>query len=167
MDFRGIVRSLSISQLIKLFGIAITKFTFFFCFMKATKDCIRITTEHFGNDHHKNNVGNAFRHALWNMLITLYSIEAGKSIERSIDWAKYITDWHEDAFKNSPLERAMDLHNNQVGRNWFINLHEEGKPLKSRDTIVSYLLNNVDKGIHITSLEETKSMPNRLVFIDK
>lgn len=36
-----------------------------------------------------------------------------------LTWTKGITDWHENAFKNDPLNRAMDFHNNAVGRRVF------------------------------------------------
>lgn len=33
-----------------------------------------------------------------------------------------MTDLHEDLFPNEPLEKKMDLHNNQVGMNLFMEL---------------------------------------------
>ncbi len=37
-------------------------------------------------------------------------------------WTKEITDIHENIFPNAPLQRKMDLHNNKVGREYFMSL---------------------------------------------
>lgn len=163
MNVSGIVKSLSLKQLIRLFGIAIFRPILFYCFVKATKKCISITTTHYGNTHHKNNVANAFRHGLWTFLIVYFSLKKGKSIEKSTAWAKHITDWHEDTFKNNPLERAMDLHNNKVG---IFFAEKQCSSNKNLDTSITSLLNNANKAIQVTNLEEIKSANNRLVFID-
>jgi hypothetical protein len=54
-----------------------------------------------------NGPGDAFRHALWNCLMT-----------RSIgaDQAKTVADTHETMGKNHPNEKLMDEHNNAIGR---------------------------------------------------
>ncbi len=36
--------------------------------------------------------------------------------------AEKITQMHEDLFPNEPLQRKMDLHNNKVGRDYFMQL---------------------------------------------
>ena len=56
MNVGRIIKSLSWSQLIRLLGIAISRPILFYSFIKATKKCISITTTHFGNTHHKNNI---------------------------------------------------------------------------------------------------------------
>jgi hypothetical protein len=58
-----------------------------------------------------NGKGDAYRHTLWNALGTA---KLGKSL------MKQLTDAHEvpdSGATNNPLEKAMDLHNNQIGRN--------------------------------------------------
>ncbi|CAF1414764.1 unnamed protein product [Rotaria magnacalcarata] len=55
-----------------------------------------------------NGIGDAFRHCYWNALMTI-------SIGR--DQAKKVADLHEDNNTTGPLEeRAMDLKNNEIGR---------------------------------------------------
>lgn len=71
--------------------------------------------------HSTNGEGNAFRHALWNCLILMYCCKIS-SPEKSLKWTKEITDIHENIFPNAPLQRKMDLHNNKVGREYFMSL---------------------------------------------
>ena len=70
---------------------------------KATKDCMKLSTEHFGRKHYQNGRGNAFRHALWNVLIAKYCHPVAASLERAVEWTKKITDWHEEAFFGKTL----------------------------------------------------------------
>lgn len=65
--------------------------------------------------------GNAFRHALWCCLILMYCSKIS-SPEKALDFCKKITDLHEELFPNNPLEKKMDLHNNQVGMDYFMQL---------------------------------------------
>ena len=43
-----------------------------------------------------------------------------KDLDSIISWTKEITDWHEDFSPNKELARAMDLHNNFIGRELFL-----------------------------------------------
>ena len=52
-------------------------------------------------------VGDAFRHCYWNGLMTIH-IGSGQ--------AKSVADNHEESTQGNPASSAMDLHNNQVGR---------------------------------------------------
>lgn len=44
------------------------------------------------------------------------------SPEKSLNWTKRITDLHEDLFPNEALQTKMDLHNNEIGRQYFMSL---------------------------------------------
>lgn len=83
---------------------------------RATRKTVAVCDENFGSEHHKNGRANAFRHALWNALIIQYCKKWFPSAMRAKAWAKRFTDWHEDFSPNSELARAMDYHNNRVGR---------------------------------------------------
>lgn len=83
---------------------------------RATKKCMALSTQHFGRLHYQNGPANAFRHALWNMLIPFYCNKWNRNKETILEWTKAITDWHEEAFFNRSLAQKMDLHNNRVGR---------------------------------------------------
>ena len=63
-------------------------------------------------------IGNAFRHALWTCLITMYCSKISSS-RKALAYAKAFTDMHEELFPNKPLETKMDLHNNRVGLHLF------------------------------------------------
>ncbi|THD69416.1 hypothetical protein E7Z59_03560 [Robertkochia marina] len=84
--------------------------------LPATWQCVSICDRKFGNTHHKDNKANAFRHALWNMLLVRNALLCCSNSMTSEAWAKELTDWHEDFSPNRDLARAMDLHNNQTGR---------------------------------------------------
>jgi hypothetical protein len=83
---------------------------------RATRKTVSVCDDNFGKTHHKNGKANAFRHALWNALLIQYCRKWFPSAMRAKAWAKRITDWHEDFSPNSELARAMDYHNNRVGR---------------------------------------------------
>ncbi len=92
---------------------------FLYATFMATKECLRISTLHYGRRHYRNTPANAFRHALWNYNIALECSKWSQNQNKILQWTKTITDWHEDTFVNAELSRAMDLHNNEVGRNLF------------------------------------------------
>ena len=107
---------MDLRQLWSLFLLSICHPFFVIPTIKGTRKCVAICDTRFGNIHHRNGSENAFRHALWNMLIVQKSVFSGRDLKKAIAWAKTITDWHEDFSPNTPLARAMDLHNNQIGR---------------------------------------------------
>lgn len=100
-------------QLLKLLGVFISHPILSVMSFYATVKTIFVVEKYFPKNH-TYAVGNAFRHALWCGLITMYSSKI-TSAEKSLKWCKKITDMHEELFKNTPLERKMDLHNNQIG----------------------------------------------------
>ena len=102
-----------------LLKLAIPNLLFLWPTYRATKNCMAISTEHFGRKHYQNGQANAFRHALWNVLIAKYSAKSKNQVHRALKWAKKITDWHEETFFSKELPMKMDYHNNEVGRNLF------------------------------------------------
>lgn len=82
--------------------------------LSTTRNCLRICDQRYGRAHYGNGPANAFRHALWNVMLAKACYP--KQLQKGLAWAKTVTDWHEAAFRNEPLERQMDLHNNAVGR---------------------------------------------------
>ena len=108
------LKSLNIGQLLGLLRLGLRYPKYILPTIKATQDCIHICDTHFGKTHHKNNSANAFRHALWNILIIKYNLK--RTLDEASAWAKRFTDWHEEFAPNAPLVKAMDLHNNEIGR---------------------------------------------------
>ncbi|WP_430965043.1 DUF6973 domain-containing protein [Spongiimicrobium sp. 2-473A-2-J] len=86
----------------------------------ATKKCVKISNKLYGNLHHKNGPENAFRHALWNYLIAKKCYRWRPKTEKILFWTAAITHLHELFSPNSELAKAMDLHNNKVGRELFL-----------------------------------------------
>lgn len=87
----------------------------------ATVKSFSLAQKHFPKTHSTNGEGNAFRHALWNCLIMMYCCKIS-SPQKALDFCKKMTDLHEELFTNKPLETKMDLHNNQVGMDYFMEL---------------------------------------------
>ena len=115
------IKNLSLKSLLKLTKLCITHPLFSILTFWATVKTYSIAEKLFPHTHSSNGVGNAFRHALWNCLIMMYCCKIS-SPEKSLKWTKEITNMHENLFPNPPLQRKMDLHNNQVGRDYFMKL---------------------------------------------
>lgn len=128
--------------------------------LRATYNCIEICNALYGKTHHLHNPANAVRHALWNLLIARFCSRWNRDEMRVLAWTHLITDWHEDFSINEPLERAMDLHNNEVGRNLF-------GPLKqlTKDQIVTSLRVKATHAVQVKTINEIKNHPNQLVYI--
>jgi len=106
-------------QLLKLAGLILSRPQFAFPTLNATRHCVSVCDELFGDRHRLNGPANAFRHALWNVLIARSCSRFSSDLEDLLDWAEKVTDWHEDTFPNPVSARIMDLHNNRVGRDIF------------------------------------------------
>ena len=79
-----------------------------------------------------------------------------------LKWTEKITTWHEDFSVNLPLERAMDLHNNAVGRFWFSELKFMGEK-----EIVEKLKQRAQNARQIVDVNETKLSFGRLVYLSE
>jgi hypothetical protein len=80
-----------------------------------------IAKEHFPKTNSSDGIGNAYRHALWCCLIMMYCCKIS-SPQKALRFCKKMTDLHEELFPNEPLQKKMDLHNNQVGMDYFMEL---------------------------------------------
>ena len=87
----------------------------------ATLKTYVLAKKHFPKTNSSDGIGNAFRHALWTSLILMYCSKIS-SPEKSLKWCKKITDMHEELFINEPLQKQMDLHNNKVGMDLFMEM---------------------------------------------
>lgn len=150
------VRPSSFAELVKL---CVTNFWLVWPTYQATKLCMTISTERFARRHYRNGQANAFRHALWNVLIAKKSSK-NKSIEKALEWTKAITDWHEKAFFSKELPMKMDYHNNEIGRNLFAN-----KPHLSHDEYIQLLLKYTENSQQITNASDLNQYKNQLVHI--
>ncbi len=119
-----------------------------------------IAYSEYGKLHHLSNPANAFRHALWVILIAKRCLKWKKDEKKAINWAKQFTDWHEDFSPNEALERAMDLHNNSIG----VFLFDKVKDKNEVETI-SFLKQKASEAVKISKLEDSYNFPNKLVYI--
>lgn len=127
---------------------------------KATKECMQISSEHFGRKHYQNGQANAFRHALWNVLIAKSCTKKKRNVARAIKWSKKITDWHEKAFFSKSLPMKMDYHNNAVGR-WLF----ESNSGHTNEEFITSLLALTAKAIQISKESNLELFKNQLVYI--
>ena len=128
----------------------------------ATYQTVKVSDKLYKKLHHKNNVTNAFRHALWNILIAKKCSRWRGNTRKAIRFAQKVTDWHEAFSPNEPLEREMDTHNNHVGRKIFIQNDE-----RSTRLFIEVLLEKVEDAKMVYSSEDIKKYSNDLVFIEK
>lgn len=120
----------------------------------ATLRTFQLSRKYFPNTHYQNGRGNAFRHALWCCLIMMYCCKVS-SPQKSKIWCKKITDLHEDLFINEPILRAMDLHNNQIGINLFMEmLNGIHRQFFERSFFIEPLLNKTKNAVLISKIED-------------
>ncbi|MDY8137140.1 DUF6973 domain-containing protein [Aquimarina sp. 2201CG5-10] len=153
------LKRLSIPQLFRLASVALQKPLLINPTLKATKSTMAICNTLYGTIHHGNGKENAFRHALWNILICQNTYSSTKSELKSVKWAKKITDLHEKLAPNKPLEEAMDLHNNRKGREYFEELKSS-----SEEEIIAFLSAKTEKAEKIMMLKEIENK-NELVYL--
>ncbi|WP_209309923.1 DUF6973 domain-containing protein [Salinimicrobium oceani] len=155
------IASLKYKELAVLSGIFLKHPLYLFPTYKATNRTVKICNQLYGTLHHEDNRTNAFRHALWNYLICNFCLPVAGSVEKALIWSKKITDLHERLSPNSALAKAMDLHNNRIGRELFSSSFD-----KEID-IVPLLQLRTKEAVKITSLKETEEVMTNLVFIDE
>lgn len=115
------LRTLTLSKLLKVFSIGITHPIFAFLYTYASLRAFQKAKELYPKTNSNSGIGNAFRHAYWCCLIMMYFCKVS-SPQKSLKWCRRLTDMHEDLFPNKPLETKMDLHNNQLGMDYFMSL---------------------------------------------
>ncbi|WP_417428175.1 DUF6973 domain-containing protein [Halpernia sp.] len=115
------LRSLTIGKLWKLFWLFLQHPLFTIISFYATLKTFNIAKKEYPKTNSNDGEGNAFRHALWCCLIMMYCCKIS-SPKKSLDFTKKMTDLHEELFPNKPLQKKMDLHNNKIGMNFFMEL---------------------------------------------
>lgn len=116
----------------------------------------------YGSSHHKSNKANAFRHALWNVLICKYVMKYSKNKQKSVFWAQKVGDLYEKVTQNEILDEAMDVHNNTIGRIFFLNHLDQNE-----EEIITLLEKKSENAQKINCVEETKRSLNVLVYLEE
>ncbi|MBO0352936.1 hypothetical protein J0656_02830 [Muricauda ruestringensis] len=160
MNLLAVAKRVDFKNILKGVFFGLSRPHFILPTIKATKDCIAISTKNYGKLHHKNGPANAFRHAFWNYLIAKRCFNWQRNEEAVLVWAKKVTDWHEDSFPNKQLAKAMDLHNNEVGRFIFVKNTE-----KTEQEIVELLRKMTLESIKIDEKSTLSEHKNRMVHI--
>ena len=160
MSFWKIIKGLNYRQLVSLTGWFLKHPLYMISTIEATLATFRISQQEFPNIHGKHNKANAFRHSLWNILIAKKCARFSSDLETVIDWTKSITDWHEEFSPNEPLAKAMDLHNNVFGRNFY----QQNRNLNNAH-IVSKLKEELHGSILINSIEEITDV-TKMVYLE-
>lgn len=149
---------------------------------KATEESISLTASNYPNISAYQNKADAFRHAIWNVLICKYIGEDKNEISDCTERAEDFTTKHEtgadkpstmtdEAWK---LDQQMDLHNNAQGRKYFESVAwivKEGwfkvKRVRapSVDELVTGIKNKLNSARKISTATDTSKYPSNLVYI--
>ncbi len=164
MSIWKVIKSLKYKQLKSAFFLFLKKPLFIYPTLKATIISYKISQREFPKTHHLNGKANAFRHALWNMIICNECNKWTTDIKNAVLWAKTITDWHEELSPNKPLDKAMDLHNNKVGRKLFLDIKELFDKVDTKMSI-SFLKKKVQSSVKIATVYEMDTKKGELVYL--
>ena len=165
MKFWELFKLLNFKQLIGLFRIFINHPLYVYPTFKATSKCMYLIQKEFPNIHGGNNKANAFRHALWNILLVEAYTAHKKTLRKALQFANIITLWHEDFSPNSPIERVMDLHNNSIGRFLVSEWKSKGKKLETTE-IISLLHLKLQSCRKISTIEDAQLYTKELIFLE-
>lgn len=157
------IKQLSIKQFFILLKVFIMRPLYIIPTHRATIETLLICDKLFGTKHQNHSRENAFRHALWNIIIAKNCYTPKRSAANVIEWAEKITTLHEKMAPNKPLETAMDLHNNKVGLTLF---EEEKLYQKPLSEIKKILLQKMELGVKVSSEEEIKQHTDKMVYLE-
>lgn len=119
--FFNSARRLSFGKIVRLLRLTLPHPLFSVLSFYATLKTYSIAKKYFPKTNSNDGIGNAFRHALWTALAMMYCCKIS-SPQKSYVFCKSFTDMHEELFPNEPIQTKMDLHNNQVGLNIFMEM---------------------------------------------
>ncbi len=157
-----LIKGLKFKQLVGLTKLFFKHPFFMFSTVRATFSVMKIAQKEFPDIHGKLNKANAFRHALWNILIAEECAKFSKNINSILDWTKEITDWHEEFSPNEALAKVMDLHNNDIGRK----LYRRDAVNTKRNKFINSVKMLLEDAAQILSVKDVEQYPNQLVYIE-
>lgn len=131
----------------------------------ATVKAFTIAQKKFPKTASTNGIGNAFRHALWCSFIMMYCCKIS-SPKKALDFCKRITDMHEELFPNEPLETKMDLHNNKIGMDYFMEiLPGIHRQFFEKSFFVDALIKKMDEARVLKNLDD--DFEGHLVYLEE
>ena len=159
------LRTLSFKKLLRLLKLIVPHPLLAILGIYATIKSFTLAEKFFPKTSATNGIGNAFRHALWSALIMMYCCKIS-SPQKALKFCKEMTDLHEELFPNEPLEKKMDLHNNQVGMNLFMEmLPGIHRQFFEKKFIIDRLFEKIKTAKILTNLEEDHG--NHLVYLEE
>ena len=161
MRFWNIIKGLEFRQVTSLFVWFVKHPLFMLATIRATFLTMKIAQSEYPYIHGEHNKANAFRHALWNLLIANSSMKFSSEIDVVINWSKKITDWHEKFSPNKIMAKKMDLHNNEFGRKKF--KEWQSRP---RSEFVSLLKSEIFKAVLVRKESDFETIDDRLVYLE-
>ncbi len=156
-----VIKNLTLALSFKMFWALISKPLLTIPTILATIESILYSQKNFNENHGGQGRANAFRHAAWNLLIARNVLWYYKE-DKASDWAKYLTDLHEEVFRNQDFDRLMDLHNNKIGRDFFLELIE--KNVRSKKEMIKELVNKSTTAVGLLDEKEFENYPTEMVF---
>ena len=161
MNIWSRIRRLKLGQLLQLSLLFLSEPFLIGPTLKATKRTMAICDELFGRAHHGSNKANAFRHALWNILICQKTLKITQNEEKSIIWTQKLTNLYEKVTDNTKMEKAMDLHNNRIGLNLFSNVFDQKEA-----EIINLMQEMMKKSQKVTDFEDFIKFNQVLVHLE-
>ena len=158
-----ILKNLSVNLTWKMIKALLSKPLLLIPTVWATIESILFSEINFTESHSGRGVANAFRHAAWNLLIAK-NCAVFTSNEKALDWAKFITDLHEECFPNEPFDNQMDLHNNEIGRVVFEELIRQ--KIHSKKKMIQSLVEKCETAIGLKEVNEIKNIKGELVYFN-
>ena len=159
------LKSLSFNKILRLSKLTLIHPILSILAFYATLQSFSIAQKEYPKTASNNGKGNAFRHALWTCLIMMYCCKVS-SPQKAYDYCKRMTDMHEELFPNEPLEKMMDLHNNQIGLDYFMSiLPGIHRQFFEKNFFIDTLKQKTKDAIILESLDQ--ELDNRLVYLKK
>jgi len=162
MSFWKLIKALNFKQISSLLVRSLRHPLYMLSTVSATVKTYRISQREFPNIHGKHNKANAFRHALWNALIAKKCARFSKDLESVLNWTQEITDWHEEFSPNETLAKAMDLHNNRIGREFY-----REQPKIDIQKIIHLIKEQLNTSIQIKDINEMQQYSSQLVYLEE
>lgn len=160
MDYWKRIKQLGIKQLAKLSLLFLSHPLLIIPTFRATRQTMEVCDTLFGRAHHQPNKANAFRHALWNILICKETHKIIKNESKTVVWAQKLTLLYEKVTNNSEIDEAMDLHNNRLGQTWFLDLFKQ-----NQDEIITFLQKKAQNAQKVSVIEEIEAHQTELIYL--
>lgn len=159
-----VIKNLSMSMSWRMFSALFSKPLLLFPTIFGTIESVLYSEVNFQESHSGQGVANAFRHAAWNLLIAK-NCSFITTNQKAIEWSKFITDLHEECFPNEAFDRAMDLHNNKIGRDVFRALIENG--VNSKRKMINYLIEKTKTAVGLDDEKKFSNHTDEMVYLKK